>query len=96
MLTHTDYAIFVHIRAIPHTPNVTFSEPKQVANLVFVATFVKLQKSDYKLRKVRLSVCLSVRVEQLGSHCTNLHKISYLRIFRKPVENSSFVNIGQE
>jgi hypothetical protein len=34
-----------------------------------------------------ISVCLSVRMEQLGSQWTDFHKIWYLRIFRKSVEN---------
>ena len=32
------------------------------------------------------SSCLSVCMEQLGSHCTDFHEILYLRIFRKFVE----------
>jgi hypothetical protein len=43
-----------------------------------------------ELRKVTISfvmsVCLSVRVEQLGSHWTKFHENWYLRIFRKSVE----------
>jgi hypothetical protein len=35
---------------------------------------------------VRLSVCLSVRIEQLGFNWTDFYEISYLRIFRKSVE----------
>jgi len=31
-------------------------------------------------------VCLSVRVEQFGSHWKNLHEIWYLSVFRKSVE----------
>ena len=33
-----------------------------------------------------LSVCLSVRMEHLGSHCTDFHEILYLSIFRKFVD----------
>ena len=32
-------------------------------------------------------VCLSVRMEQLGSYGTHFHEIWYLNIFRKPAEN---------
>jgi hypothetical protein len=32
------------------------------------------------------SSCLSVRMEQLGSHWTDLREILYLRIFRKSVQ----------
>jgi hypothetical protein len=35
---------------------------------------------------VSLSVCLSVRMEQLGSHLTDFHEIWYLSIFRTSVE----------
>jgi hypothetical protein len=33
-----------------------------------------------------MSVCPSVRLNQLGSHWTNFHEISHLSIFRKSVE----------
>ena len=33
-----------------------------------------------------MSVRLSVRIEQLGCHWTDFHEISYLKIFRKSVE----------
>jgi hypothetical protein len=42
----------------------------------------KIAKSDCYLRRV----CLSVRIEQLGSHWTDFHEILYLKIFRKSVE----------
>jgi hypothetical protein len=55
-----------------------------------VRCFRKIAKSDYELRRVCLSVCLSVRpsirVEQLGSHWTDFHEIWYLSVFRKSVE----------
>jgi hypothetical protein len=35
---------------------------------------------------VRLFMCLPVRMEQLGSHCTDIHKIWYWSIFRKSDE----------
>ena len=41
---------------------------------------------DWWLRQVCLSVCLSVHMEQLGSHWKDFREISYLVIFRKPVE----------
>jgi S-adenosylmethionine synthetase len=34
-----------------------------------------------------MSVCPSVRLKQLGSHCTNFREISHLSIFRKSVQN---------
>jgi len=42
----------------------------------------KISKSDHKLPHV----CLSVRVEQLGSHSSDFHEIWYFSIFRKYVE----------
>jgi len=35
---------------------------------------------------VRLSVCLSVRMEKLVSHWTDFHGILYLSIFRKTLQ----------
>jgi hypothetical protein len=37
-------------------------------------------------KRLLASSCPSVRVEHLGSHWTDFHEISYLRIFRKYVE----------
>jgi len=39
---------------------------------------------------VCLSVRLSVRLEQLGSHCKDFHETSYLSIFRKSVDKFKF------
>jgi len=33
-----------------------------------LGTLAKLRKKDYRLRYICLSVCLSARTEQLGSH----------------------------
>jgi hypothetical protein len=41
----------------------------------FLGAFTKLQKSDYQLRHVCLSIHPSVRMEQLCSHWTDFHKI---------------------
>jgi hypothetical protein len=46
----------------------------------------KTAKSDYYLWHVCLPVCLSVRMEQLGSHCTDFRGIGYFSIFPKSVE----------
>ena len=35
----------------------------------------KIAKSDYKLRHVGPSINLSVRMEQMGSHMMDFHKI---------------------
>ena len=47
----------------------------------FLDAFEKLQKTTY-----RRHVCLSDRMEQLGSHSTDFHEILYLNIFRKSGE----------
>ena len=39
-----------------------------------------------ELRKATVSLVLSVRIEQLGSHCTDFHIIGYLSILRKSVD----------
>ena len=57
----------------------------------------KIEKCDYQLHHVCLSVWPSirpsVRMEQLGSYWKNSNEISYLSIFRKIcLENSSFIN----
>ena len=50
--------------------------------------FPKLRKTTVSfVMSVRLSVCPSVRVEQLGFFWTDFHEILYLRMFRKIVEN---------
>jgi hypothetical protein len=43
-----------------------------------------LLRSFRKFQKV--SSYLSVRMEQLGSHLTDIHEVLYLRMFRKSVE----------
>jgi hypothetical protein len=37
-------------------------------------------------KRLLASLCLSVRMEQLGSHWTDFHEILYLSIFRKSVK----------
>jgi hypothetical protein len=49
--------------------------------------FTKLRKATISFV---ISLCPSVRVEQLGPHWTNFHEILYLRIFRKSVEKIQF------
>jgi hypothetical protein len=46
----------------------------------------KIAKTDYQLRHVCVCVCLSVRMEQLGSYWTDFHEIWYLNNFRKTVD----------
>jgi hypothetical protein len=48
----------------------------------------KITKSDYYLRHFCSSVRPCVRMEQLGSHWSDFHKILYLSIFRKSFEKT--------
>jgi hypothetical protein len=48
--------------------------------LRFLGAFAKLRKA---IISFVVSVCLSVRVEQLGSHWKDFHEILYFSIFRK-------------
>jgi hypothetical protein len=52
-------------------------------SLTFLGAFAKLRKATVSFV---MSVRLSVRMEQLGSHWTDFHEIWYWRIFRKSVE----------
>ena len=58
----------------------------------FSSAFANLRKENISFA-MYLSVCLSVRMEQLGSHWTDFHEIWYSRIFRKSVEK---IKIWQE
>jgi hypothetical protein len=69
-------------RAIPLPPPSGLSRPVLRWTVPFFRRFRIIAKSDYYLRQV-LSVRLSVRTEQLGSHWTDFHEIWYLWIFRK-------------
>jgi hypothetical protein len=64
--------------------------PDDIQKLVFIFRCVrKIAKSDLS--------CLSVRMEQIDSHWTDIREILYLSTFRKSVEkNESFIEIWQE
>jgi len=58
----------------------------------YLVAFAKMRSAAITfVMSVYLSVCqsfrLSVSMEQLGSHWTDWHEVSYLSIFRKFVEN---------
>ena len=58
-----------------------------------LGAFAKIAKSDYSLRLVCLSVCM----EQLGSHWDATDKILHLRLFSKICrENSNFIQMRQK
>jgi hypothetical protein len=67
---------------------------------LFLVTLGSIRKIVRSLLVVssRLSVCLSVRMEQLGSHWMDFHEIWCLRVFFSKVfaENSRFITIWQE
>jgi hypothetical protein len=57
----------------------------------------EISKNTAKLRKATISFVMSVRMEHLGSHWTDIQEILYMYIFRKSVaKNSSFIKVGQE
>jgi hypothetical protein len=59
-----------------------------------LGAFQKFQKATVSfVMSVRPSIHPSVRMEQLGFHWTDFHKIWYVRIFSKIcLENSNFIN----
>jgi hypothetical protein len=61
--------------------------------LVLLGAFRKIEKNDsfYFI----MSVCPSVRVEQLGSHCTDFHEIYILCFSQISRENSSVIKTRQ-
>jgi hypothetical protein len=60
----------------------------------FLGAFAKLRKATINFV---MSVCPSVRMEQLGSHWADFHEIWYLKMFWKIcLENPSFIKIWQE
>ena len=50
---------------------------------IFLCALAKLRKET---RNFIMSVCPSVRMEQLGFHWTDFDETWYLRLFRKSVE----------
>jgi hypothetical protein len=55
--------------------------------LSILRAFAKLQTATISfVMSAILSVCMSVRMKQLGSHWKDINKILYLRIFQKIVE----------
>ena len=51
----------------------------------------ELQKASMSfVMSVRPSICLSVRMEQLGYHWADFHEILHLNIFRKSFEKIQF------
>jgi len=50
-----------------------------------LSSYHKTAKSEYELRLVCMSVCLSVRMKQLGPKWTNFEEIWYLNISRKSI-----------
>jgi hypothetical protein len=76
---------------IPITKNKTRFSKTFLQWFYFSGAFAKWRKATRSfVVSVCLPVCLSlspyVRMEQLGTHRTDWHEISYLSIFRKSVE----------
>jgi hypothetical protein len=77
------------IMAVEGAPLLLSSVPGQRSTdlLGFEALPQNCENDCYLLHmSVCLSVCLSVRMEQFGSHWTDIHEILYLRILRKSAE----------
>jgi len=69
------------------TVNLTINlYPFSPHSFLFLGAFANLRKNEFQLRHV----CLSVRIEQLGSQRKNFHEIWYLSILRKSVEKIQF------
>jgi hypothetical protein len=60
----------------------TLSRIYIVCSLSVLGVFWQLRKANVSCF---LSVCLSIRMTQLGSHWRDFHDIGYMRIFRKSV-----------
>jgi len=70
--------------------NVTlWKDERAVSVCRSLGAFAKLRKTAVSFV---MSVCPSVLIEQLGSHCAYIHGIWYLSIFRKSVEQGQFWN----
>jgi len=67
-------------------------QPGRRSNHYFLGPFAKLPRATNLL----CSACLSVRMEQLGSHWMDFHEIWYQYFSKLCRENSSFVEILQE
>ena len=66
---------------------VVYKQCSTLARDVILGAFAKLRKATISfVMSVRLSIRPSIRIEQLGSHWTEFHKIRYLRIIRKSAE----------
>jgi len=73
-------------------------EIRIIINRFLLSALAKFRKPTIKIRHV----CLSVRIEQLGSHRTDFHEIWYFmkfdicEFFEIRPENSSSIKICQE
>jgi hypothetical protein len=62
---------------------------------MFLGALAKWRKAT--LASSFLSLWLSIRMGQLGPHCTDFYEIWYLRFFLKICrQNSSFIEVKQE
>jgi hypothetical protein len=64
-----------------------YIQPSLMSSAVISGTTVLDAFAKFSRAILSFVVCLSVRMEQLGSHWTHFQEISYLNIFRKSVEN---------
>ena len=59
---------------------------------IFLSSFARLRKADVGCV---MSVCLSVRMEQFGSHLKDFHEILYIRIIRRSAEKMYCMQAGE-
>jgi hypothetical protein len=91
-LFHADWQRDRHDETNSRCGNVTNSPKNELQWFTplkegFLGAFAKLRKATITFTKsVRLSIYLSVSMEQLGSHWNDFRKIWYLNVFRKSVE----------
>jgi hypothetical protein len=64
-----------------------FLHSELLFSLLILGAFTKSRKTAIKFV---MSVCPSILMERLDSHCKNFHEISYLIIFQKSVEKTQF------
>jgi hypothetical protein len=76
-------SVFIDLFIRSNIPQHFNTHWRESLKLSFVGAFEKLREATISFV---MSVCPSVRMEQLGSHWTVFHEIWYLSIFRKYVE----------
>jgi len=74
------------VSCFPDSSAVSFPNCKKFP-VEFLGAFAKLPKTAISFV---MSVCLSIRMEWIGSHCKDFHEISQVFFFRKPIQKIQF------